>query len=292
MMDGTEIYPKNDNGNGKEIHGNIYHVDYDYLKTLGIKLVSGRNFSRDFPTDSSTAVVINEAAVRELGWSNTNPIGKTIVRSGQTQYKVIGVVADFNYASVKDKVAPLMMLLKGNFGGLVLKIKTADVKGFLADLKRKWDSFNPEGPLGYTFLDENFAKLYASEIRTQQIFSAFALIAIIIASLGLFGLSAFVIEQRTKEIGIRKVLGASVQNVLLLVSREFLLLVGIAFVISVPVTWWAMHTWLQDFAYRINISAWVFIIAGILAILIALLTVSFQAIKAAVANPVKSLRTE
>ena len=228
----------------------------------------------------------------ELGWSDTNPIGKTIVRSGQHEYKVIGVVADFNYASVKDKVAPLMMRLNGNFGGLILKIKTADVKGFLADLKKQWDSFKPDGPLGYTFLDDNFAKLYASEIRTQQIFSAFAIIAIIIASLGLFGLSAFVIEQRTKEIGIRKVLGASVQNVLLLVSKEFLLLVGIAFIISVPVTWWAMHAWLQDFAYRINISAWVFVIAGILAILIALLTVSFQAIKAAVANPVKSLSTD
>ena len=134
--------------------------------------------------------------------------------------------------------------------------------------------------------------MYASEIRTQQIFSAFAIIAIIIASLGLFGLSAFVIEQRTKEIGIRKVLGASVQNVLLLVSKEFLLLVGIAFLVSIPVTWWAMHKWLEDLAYRIHISAWVFIIAGIVAILIALLTVSFQAIKAAVANPVKSLRTE
>ncbi|HSQ45176.1 MAG TPA: FtsX-like permease family protein, partial [Ginsengibacter sp.] len=217
---------------------------------------------------------------------------KTIVRSGQSQYKVVGVVADFNYTSVKDKVAPLMMMLKGNYGGLILKIKTTDVKGFLADLKKQWDSFNPEGPLSYTFLDDNFAKLYASEIRTQQIFSAFAIIAIIIASLGLFGLSAFVIEQRTKEIGIRKVLGASVQNVLLLVSKEFLLLVSIAFIISIPVTWWAMHNWLQDFAYRINISVWVFIMAGILAILIALLTVSFQAIKAAVANPVKSLRTE
>jgi len=292
MMDGTEIFPKDENGNGKEIHGNIYHIDYDYLKTLGIPVIKGRNFSKDFPTDSASGVIINEAAVRELGWSRANPIGKTIVRSGQHEFKVVGVVGDFNYASVKDKVAPLMMLLKGNYGGLILKIKTTDVKGFLADLKKQWDSFNPEGPLGYTFLDDNFAKLYASEIRTQQIFSAFAIIAIIIASLGLFGLSAFVIEQRTKEIGIRKVLGASIQNVLSLVSKEFLLLVSIAFIISIPVTWWAMHTWLQDFAYRINISVWVFIMSGVLAILIALLTVSFQAIKAAVANPVKSLRTE
>lgn len=292
FMGGTEIYPKNKNGNGTEIHGNIYSIDYDYLKTLGIRVVEGRNFSRDFPTDSASGVIINQAAVKQLGWSGTNSIGKTIVRSGQKEYKVIGVVADFNYASVKQEVAPLMMLLGSNYGGLIIKINTADVKGFLADLKKDWNSFNPEGPISYNFLDENFAKLYASEIRTQKIFSAFAILAIIIASLGLFGLSAFVIEQRTKEIGIRKVLGASVQSVLLLVSKEFLLLVGIAFLISIPVTWWAMHTWLQDFAYRINISVWSFAIAGVIALLIAVLTVSFQAMKAARANPVKSLRSE
>jgi putative ABC transport system permease protein len=291
FMDGTEIYPKNENGNGKEIHANIYHVDEDYLKTLGIRVVSGRNFSKDFPTDSS-AVVINQAMVRELGWSGENPIGKTIVRSGQHEFKVIGVVADFNYASAKQQIAPLMMMLGNNYGGLVIKINTGNVKGFLSDLKKQWDDFNPEGPLSYSFLDDNFAKLYASEIRTQQIFTAFAIIAIIIASLGLFGLSAFVTEQRTKEIGIRKVLGASVKSVLLLVSKEFLLLVGIAFIISVPVTWWAMHVWLQDFAYRIHIAWWVFVVAGIIAILISALTISFQAIKAAVANPVKSLRSE
>ncbi len=290
-MDGTQIYPKNENGNGTEIHANIYHVDYDYLRSMGIQISEGRNFSKDFPTDSS-GVVINEAMVRELGWSGTNPIGKSIVRSGQHEFKVVGVVKDFNYASLKQKVAPLMMLLGQNFGGLVVKIKTDNVKGFLADLKKQWDAFNPDGPLSYNFLDDNFAKLYASEERTQKIFSAFAILAIIIASLGLFGLSAFIIEQRTKEIGIRKVLGASVQSVLLLVSKEFLMLVGIAFIISIPVTWWAMHTWLQDFAYRINIEWWVFLIAGAAAILIALLTVSFQALKAAIANPVKSLRTE
>ncbi len=290
-MDGTEIYPKSENGNGTEIHANIYHVDYDYLRTMGIQISEGRNFSKDFPTDSS-GIVINEAMVRELGWSGTNPIGKSIVRSGQHEFKVVGVVKDFNYASLKEKVAPLMMMLGGNFGGLIVKIKTDNVKGLLVDLKKQWNAFNPDGPFSYNFLDDNFAKLYASEERTQKIFSAFAILAIIIASLGLFGLSAFIIEQRTKEIGIRKVLGASVQNVLLLVSKEFLLLVGIAFIISIPVTWWAMHTWLQDFAYRINIEWWVFLIAGAAAILIALLTVSFQALKAAIANPVKSLRTE
>ncbi len=291
FMDGTEIYPRNENGNGAEIHANIYHVDYDYLKTLGIKISQGRNFSKDFPTDSS-GVVINEAAVRELGWSGTNPIGKTIVRSGQHAFKVIGVMHDFTYASAKQKIAPLMMLLGNNYGGLIIKIKSADVTGFLNDLKKQWDAFNPSGPLDYNFLDEQFAELYASEIRTQQIFSVFAMLAIIIASLGLFGLSAFIIEQRTKEIGIRKALGASVQNVLVLVSKEFLLLVIFAFIIAIPITFWAMQKWLQDFAYRINITWWMFAGAGLLAVIIAMVTISFQAIKAAIANPVKSLRSE
>ena len=291
IMDGTEIYPKNETSNGTEIHTHIFHVDYDYLRTLGIHITSGRNFSRDFPTDSS-GVVINEAAVRELGWTNANAVGKTIIRSGQIAFKVIGVTEDFNYASVKEKVAPIMMILGGNYGGLILKIGAGDIKGFLNKLKTNWASFNPQGPLGYYFLDENFARLYAGEQRTQKIFSAFAILAIIIASLGLFGLSAFVIEQRTREIGIRKVLGASVQNVLTLVSKEFLLLILIAFVISIPAAWWAMNKWLQDFAYRVNINIWVFLFAALVVLTVAVLTISFQAIKAAIRNPVKSLRTE
>jgi putative ABC transport system permease protein len=291
FMDGTEVHPVNENGNGTEIHMNIYHVDYDYVKTLGIQMRQGRFFSKDFSLDSSGAVV-NEAAVKELGWGNTDPIGKTIVRSGRKAFKIVGVVKDFNYASAKQKVAPLMMLLGGNQGGFIIKIKTADVAGFLSTLKEKWNSFNPQGPLNYIFLDEQFAALYAGEVRTQQIFFAFAIVAIIIASLGLFGLSAFVIEQRTKEIGIHKVLGASVQNVLLLVSKEFLLLVMIAFLISIPVTYWGMYKWLQNYAYRINISVAVFAIAGMAAAFIATLTISFQSIKAALANPVKVLRSE
>lgn len=290
-MDGTQLHPVNENGNGTEIHMNIYHVDYDYVQTLGMHMSRGRYFSKAFPTDSQ-AVVLNEAAVKELGWGKVDPIGKTIVRSGQQSFKVVGVVSDFNYASAKQKVAPLMMMLGGNYGGLIIKIKANDIAGFLHDLKTNWDAFNPKGPLSYTFLDDTFAALYASELRTQQIFSAFAVIAIIIAGLGLFGLSAFVIEQRTKEIGIRKVLGASVQNVLLLVSKEFLTLVIIAFVISIPVTYWAMYNWLQDYAYRINIGVGIFAMAGIIVFLIALITISFRAIKTARANPVKSLRTE
>jgi putative ABC transport system permease protein len=194
--------------------------------------------------------------------------------------------------SVKQKIEPLMMMIGGNYGGLIVKIKTADIPGVLSIIKNKWNDFKAAGPFSYYFLDEKFAALYSEEQRTGQIFTSFAIIAIVIASLGLFGLAAFITEQRTKEIGIRKVLGASVQQVLLLVSKEFVYLVGIACLIAIPVTWWAMSAWLQNFAYRVSITWWVFAIAGITALLIALFTVSSQAIKAALANPVKSLKAE
>jgi len=291
FMDGTQVYPVNENGNGKEIHMNIYHVDYDYIKTLGMQIKEGRYFSKDFGSDSS-AVVINEAAVNELGWNKLNSIGRTIVRSGQQRYTVVGVVEDFNYTSAKQKIAPLMMLLGRNYGGLVVKINSADVQGALDGLKSKWDKLQPEGPFSYTFLDEKFSALYASELKTQKIFSAFAIIAVIIAGLGLFGLSAFVIEQRTREIGIRKVLGASVETILMLVSKEFLFLVAIAFILSIPVTYWAMQNWLNNYAYRINIGTDIFVMAGIAAILIAIITISFQAVKSALMNPVKAIRSE
>ena len=292
FLDGTEVHPVNENGNGTEIHMNIYHVDYDYVTTLGMQIKAGRYFSKDFGSDSD-AIVINEAAVKELGWTKVDPIGRTIVRSGQQAYKVVGVVSDFHYASAKQKIAPLMMVLGGNYGGLIVKVKTATgLTGLLNDLKTKWNSFKPQGPFSYIFLDDKFAALYASELKTQKIFSAFALLAIVIASLGLFGLSAFTIEQRTKEIGIRKVLGASVQNVLLLVSKEFLSLVVIAFIISIPVVFWGMSKWLENYAYRISIGVGVMAVGGMLAFLIAVITISFQAIKTAYSNPVKSLRTE
>ncbi|UFH53058.1 ABC transporter permease [Spirosoma sp. KNUC1025] len=292
MMDGTQIYPKNETSNGAEIHTNIFNIDYDYLRTLGIQVVQGRNFSRDFPTDSISGILINESAVHELGWKGTNPIGKSVVRSGNHEYKVIGVVKDFNYVSVKQKVAPLMLMMGRNAGGIVMKIKTTDVTGFLDDLKKQWDAFNPNGPLEYHFLDEQFATFYASEQRTQQLFSAFALLAVIIASLGLFALSAFVIEQRTKEIGIRKVMGASVPGIVQLLVKDFVQLVLIAVVIASPIAWYAMHHWLQDFAYRIDVEWWMFALSGLMALSIALLTVSYQSIKAALVNPVKSLRSE
>ena len=293
-VDGSEVYAKENKGNetNAEIHANFFHVDYDYLATLGIKVAAGRNFSKDFSSDSF-AVVINESAVRDLGWrSNQEAIGKVIISSGLHEYNVVGVVQDFNYASAKQKIAPLMMMLGRNYGSVMVKVKTTDINGFLEDTKRKWADFNSVTPFSFYFLDDRFGALYAAEQKTGQIFTMFAVIAILIASLGLFGLVAFTTEQRTKEIGIRKVLGASAQQVLFLLSKEFLLLVCMAFIISIPITWWMMHGWLNNFAYRIDISWWVFAAAGFSAVLIALVTVSFQSIKAALANPVKSLRTE
>jgi putative ABC transport system permease protein len=293
-MDGTQVYPKDKETNegDAEIHANIFRVDYDYIPTLGIKMKAGRNFSIDFPTDSF-GIVINEAAVRELGWSGTDPIGKIVVGSGQHDYKVIGVAEDFHYASVKQKIAPLMMRLGGSYrSGLIVKIKTTDVAGLLADIKKQWSVLSPGAPFAFYFLDSRFSNIYSSEKKTGQVFTVFSLLALAIACLGLFGLAIHITQQRAKEIGIRKVFGASVQQLLFLVSGDFLLLVFISFLISIPLTWWGMHQWLQDFAYRIDIGWQAFVFAAAAAIVLALVTVGFQAIKAAIANPVKSLRTE
>ena len=292
-MGGTEIYPKSAAGDGRgTIHTNIYFIDYNYIPTLGLQMVKGRNFSRDFPTDTANGVLINETAAADLGWGRTDAIGKTIVRSGQKEYRVVGVIKDFHYLSVKQKIAPLMLLLGNNQGGMLVKVNTVDISGFLADTRQRWAGFHPKGPFGYYFLDDRFAHLYTTEQRTGRLFTGFTLIAILIAGLGLFGLAAYMAEQRTKEIGIRKVLGATVASVLVLVSREFLLLVGLAFLIAVPVTWWAMSQWLREFAYRAPVSWWIFPLAGVAALVIAILTISFQAAKAALANPITALRSE
>jgi len=291
-MDGTVVAPKEKQNGTGSIHINIYHVDYDYIPLLNMHLTAGRNFSPSFPSDSSEAVILNEAAVRDLGWGHTNPVGKALERSATSQYKVVGVVEDFHYASAKQKIAPLMMLLGHNNGTILLKIRTAEVTPLLADIKRQWDSYKTVNPFSYAFLDESFTRMYTAEQRTGQIFTIFAVIAVVIASLGLFGLAAFTAEQRKKEIGIRKVLGASVQQVLLDLTKEFFYLVLLACAVAIPLTGWAMHAWLQDFAYRIPLPVWAFAFAGVLSIVLALATISVQALRAALANPVKSLKCE
>jgi putative ABC transport system permease protein len=272
-----------------------YHVDEQYIPTMGMQMAAGRNFSKEFPTDS-LALVINESSARALGWSDRNAVGKTIVRQNSVRgtnvpFQVIGVVKDFNFKSLHESISPLFMTLYPE-GGLIFKIKTTDVSGLLATMKKKWDAFNTGEPFTYSFLDDLFNKTYSAEQKTGTVLNIFSILIILVACMGLFGLVTYTAEQRTKEIGIRKVLGASVGQVTQMLSKEFLKLVLIASLIAFPVAWWAMNKWLQTFAYRINISWWVFAAAAFSAILIALVTVSFQAIKAGLANPVESLKSE
>ncbi|MFD0793941.1 ABC transporter permease [Mucilaginibacter litoreus] len=293
--DGTQIFLKSSSNNYNqphaEVHANIYHIDENYLPTMGMKMAVGRNFLPAYPADSA-AVIVNESAVKELGLDKTDPIGKTIVRSGQHEFTIVGVVKDFHYSSAKEKIAPLMMLYGHSNGSMMVKVKAADMHNLIEAVKQQWESFHPGTPFSYNFLDDQFAQLYVSEARTGKIFTSFAILAVIIASLGLFGLSAFSIRQRVKEIGIRKVLGASSVTITNMLSIQFLKLVALAVIIAAPLTWFAMHKWLQGFAYRIDIQWWVFALAGLMALGVAFITVSFQTIKAALANPVKSLRSE
>jgi putative ABC transport system permease protein len=272
-----------------------YHVDENYIPTFGMQMATGRNFSKDLTTDS-LAMIINESAAKAFGWGTNNSLDKIVIRENSdrgknARFHIIGVVKDFNFKSLHEPIAPLLMTLQPE-SGLVFKIKTTDVSGLLADMKKQWDAYNTDAPFTYAFMDDLFNKTYATEQKTGTILNIFAVLTIFVACLGLFGLATYTAEQRRKEIGIRKVLGASVMGVTKMLSKEFLKLVFIASCISIPVAWWAMNKWLQSFAYRVNISWWVFVIAGFTALLIALITVSFQAIKAAIANPVKSLRTE
>lgn len=272
-------------------------VDYDFIPTYGVRMEAGRNFSRAYSTDTSN-FILNEAAVKAIGWKSAlDAVGKNF-RYGFITGQVIGIMNDFHFESLHQKIAPLILIMRATapnqsfYNSLSVKIAGNNIPGALSVLKKTWNNYLPEIPYQYTFLDENFSTLYESEQRQATIFTVFAFIAIFIACLGLLGLSAFAITQRIKEIGIRKVLGASVSNIVGLLSKDFLKLVLVAAVIAFPIAWYAMYKWLQDFAYRIGIPWWIFVLAGIIAAIVAFLTISFQAIKAAIANPVKSLRTE
>jgi putative ABC transport system permease protein len=270
-------------------------TDHDFIPSYGIEMAAGRNFSRSFTTDTS-GFVINEATVQTLGWGTPDKaIGKNF-KYGNVKGKIIGVVKDFHFESLHQRIVPLVMLLlkpeQNFYNQLSVKMNSNNMEGSVKSLEKLWRSYLPEIPFEFNFMDDNFNKLYVAEQRQSKLFSIFACIAIFIACLGLLGLSSFAITQRVKEIGIRKVLGAGTGTIVVLLSKDFLKLVVIAALIAFPVAWFAMDKWLADFAYRISISWWIFIVAGIIAAAIALITVSIQAIKAAMANPVKSLRTE
>ncbi len=272
-------------------------VDYSFLQTLNIQPIAGRFFSEAFPADTNGRLVLNEKAIRELGYTPEEAIGKPLFFdwNGQpNRFEIIGVVKDFHFKDLHTAIEPYGFFLNNrtNYSYLVVHTNSADMKSTLASIEKTWRRLNPNEPFEYSFLDEDFQKNYKSDIRLSSIVKYFTFIAILISCLGLFGLAAYSAEQRTKEIGVRKVLGASVSSIVSLLSKDFLRLVMIAIVVASPIAWWFMNKWLQDFAYRVDIRWSVFAIAGIAALFIALFTISFQAIRAAIANPVKSLRTE
>jgi len=277
----------------------VMRVSEDFLAALQIELAAGRGFSREFVSDTSEAFVINEAAARYMGMTLETAVGKrlTEVAAGginkDDQRTIIGVMKDFHYESMHHEIKPLVMSIEPlAYNNIVVRVRPENIAATLAALQEKWQAFEPGYPPRYFFLDEDFGRLFAAEARQSQIFSHFTILAICIACLGLFGLASFIAEQRTKEIGVRKVLGASVQQIIVLLSKDFTKLVVIAFLIAAPLAYFAMQRWLQDFAYRTALSPTVFVLAGLLAMLIAWLTVSYQAIKAALTNPVEALRYE
>ena len=274
-----------------------WEVDYDYVKTLGMNILQGRDFSRDFPSDSG-AVILNQAAIRLFGY-DADPIGKRIStfdgpreEPSTVSFPVVGVVEDFHWESMRNNIGPVALFLRTDNGRISFRFQAADGQEVVNKIEAKWKKVAHGLPFDYSFLDEDFGRMYAAEQRLGSIFTIFAGLAIVIACLGLFALTAFTAEQRTKEIGIRKVLGASVSGIVVLLSSEFGKLILIAFILAVPVAWYVIQWWLKDFTYKTEVGVAVYAIAGISAFLIAWLTMSFQSIKAALSNPIKSLRSE
>ena len=275
----------------------MWSIDEDYIPTLGMELVAGRNFSPEMTTDSN-AVIINETAAKKLGFEN--PIGQHLygsnkrISNGQIRpmQTIIGVVKDFHFTSLRYNIDALSFWLNPLPSNIVLQVNTSSLPDLLANIERQWKTIAPGQPFAYRFMDESFDDLYRSEERMNKLFTIFSSLSIFIACLGLFGLVAFATERRTKEIGIRKILGASTTNLVALLSKDFLKLVLIALIIAIPLAWFLMNNWLQDFAYATSLDWWIFIGTGLAVILIAFLTVSFQSVKAAIRNPVDTLRSE
>lgn len=266
-------------------------ADENYVKTLGIQLASGR----DFRLNDSGKVLVNEAFINKFGIDPQNAEGTKVYAGSEEIYEIAGVLKDFNYNSLHQSIDPLLItckLNKSQLPDLIVAVNSNNYRLLMSDIETVWHKNFPALPFDYAFLDQEVQKQYQAEYTLSNIINAFTLMTILISCLGLFGLAAFSAEQRKKEIGVRKVLGASVSSIVRLLSKDFLLLVGIAILIASPVSWWAMSKWLQGFAYRVNISWWMFALAGCIAVLITVVTISFQSLKAAISNPMKSLRTE
>lgn len=277
-------------------------VDEDFINTVGLQLLAGTNFTKqdikDVDLDDSLQdkkryhFILNESAARQLGWTPQQAVGKKMFLDNSRPGYVSGVVKDFNFESLHSPIKPFVLFPETWGRELLLKLNGAHLPQTIAFLASKWKTLVPDRPFEYHFMDEDYNKLYDAEIRLGKVMQLFTAIGILLACFGLFGLSSYAMQQRTKEIGIRKVLGASITNITTLLAKDFIVLVFIAFLIAAPIAWFAMEKWLQDYTYRITISGWLFVAAIVLIILITLITVSFQSIKAAIANPVKSLRTE
>ena len=275
--------------NGKSIQTNMRTADYEFVKTLDLKLIDGRDFSEAYATDTTGAVVINETMAKQLGVKD--PIGVTL--NTDNKHKVIGVVKDFHFESLHRQIEAVTFFMNGfSINYIFVKIAPDHVDETIALLKKTYNEVAPKSEFQGSFLDENTNNQYKKEERLSQIFFSAATLAIILSCLGLFAIAIMVISQRTKEIGVRKVLGASVVSITTLLSVDFLKMVGVAIIIDSPVAWWLMDQWLADFAYRTEIQWWIFIATALLSVAIAFLTVSFQAIRAALTNPTKSLRSE
>lgn len=276
----------------------LFNADYDFVKSLGMEIVQGRDFSRDIVSDTLYAVLVNEAMVKRMAW--TNPLGKKFVLTGagpngtDIEKRVVGVIRDYHQNSLYEVIEPLMVVLDKNGRFMFVKTEEGDVRKSLAAMERAWKEIFPNNPFEFDFLDQDFNSQYKADEKRSQIFTLFSALTVTIACLGLLGLAAFTTEQRTKEIGVRKVIGASVQGLVVLVSKEFFLLVGIGMVLAFPAAWYVTDDWLQNFAYRIQLSGeWMtFVASAFLAFVITLVTVGYHVVRAASANPVKSLRDE
>ena len=289
QRDGNSFWNDGRKNTDESVNCQIWRIDYDYINTLGMKIVEGRNFSKDMPTDGD-AIIINQTMAKKLGLKD--PIGKRVINFSSKVWTIIGIVEDFHFESIRNNIGGLCLVL-GNSPQIVsVKISSSRLSETIRSVTGVWKEFSPNQPIRYTFLDENYAMMYADVKRTGRILSTFALFSIIIACLGLFALSSGMIEKRTKEIGVRKVNGARVTEILTMLNKDFIKWVAIAFVIACPVAWYAMNKWLQNFAYKTTLSWWVFVLAGIMAIIVAVLTVSWQSWRAATRNPVESLRYE
>ena len=274
----------------------MIYTDHDYLKTMGMEIVKGRDFSKEMSTDTSQAFIINEAAVRKLQLEN--PLETRFEWGGtkdnpEKKGSVIGVVKDFQFQSLKNEINPLVIQIRpSNTRIFAMRIQPVNIPETLKFIENKWKKLDPAHPFEFTFMDEIFNKLYRSEAKQSKIFNLFSIVAIFIAALGLFGLALFTVKQRSKEIGIRKVLGAPAGKIFILVSKDFARLVLISNLFAWPIAYFVMNKWLQNFAYRVSIKLWIFVLSAAIAYGIALFTVSFQAIKAAIADPIDPLRYE